>query len=145
VGLVPYPHKVIFVVFVFETTVHLGNISVSRLSIYKGGHCLQCSILVSDAHPRIYFIISPVSVNAKPDKYDYGRWMQYSVFQCDLTPTQYAKLRSRLSKLIKPKEDRFYFLCVCCQSKLERIGGEIPMDTKRVFCLMLPVAYRCEK
>ncbi|MDH6062104.1 CRISPR-associated endonuclease Cas2 [Chrysosporum bergii ANA360D] len=22
-----------------------------------------------------------------------GQWMQYSVFQCDLTPTQYAKLR----------------------------------------------------
>jgi len=56
----------------------------------------------------------------------YGQWMQYSVFECDLTDTQYAKLRSRLSKLIKPDQDsiRFYFLCACCKAKVERIGGE---------------------
>lgn len=61
----------------------------------------------------------------------YGQWMQYSVFECyDLTATQYAKLRSRLGKLIKPDEDsiRFYFLCGCCQGKVERIGGEEPRD-----------------
>lgn len=56
----------------------------------------------------------------------YGQWMQFSVFECDLTETQYAKLRSRLSKLIKPDQDsiRFYFLCSCCKDKVERIGGE---------------------
>ncbi|MBD0264098.1 MAG: CRISPR-associated endonuclease Cas2 [Tolypothrix sp. Co-bin9] len=56
----------------------------------------------------------------------YGQWMQYSVFECDLTETQYAKLRARLSKLIKPDQDsiRFYFLCGCCKDKVERIGGE---------------------
>jgi CRISPR-associated protein Cas2 len=56
----------------------------------------------------------------------YGQWMQYSVFECNLTATQYAKLRSRLSKLIQPDTDsiRFYFLCACCQGKVERIGGE---------------------
>lgn len=56
----------------------------------------------------------------------YGQWMQYSVFECNLTETQYAKLRSRLAKLIKPDSDsiRFYFLCACCQGKVERIGGE---------------------
>ncbi|WP_421658923.1 CRISPR-associated endonuclease Cas2 [Leptothermofonsia sp. ETS-13] len=56
----------------------------------------------------------------------YGQWMQYSVFECDLSETQYAKLRSRLSKLIKPDQDsiRFYFLCACCKGKVERIGGE---------------------
>ncbi len=60
----------------------------------------------------------------------YGQWMQYSVFECDLTETQYAKLRSRLSKLITPKQDsiRFYFLCRCCQAKVERIGGETVRD-----------------
>ncbi len=60
----------------------------------------------------------------------YGQWMQYSVFECDLTETQYAKLRSRLSKLIKPNQDsiRFYFLCACCQAKVERIGGETVRD-----------------
>lgn len=60
----------------------------------------------------------------------YGQWMQYSVFECDLNETQYAKLRSRLSKLIKLEQDsiRFYFLCRCCQAKVERIGGETVRD-----------------
>ncbi|MBD1849154.1 CRISPR-associated endonuclease Cas2 [Cyanobacteria bacterium FACHB-502] len=60
----------------------------------------------------------------------YGQWMQYSVFECDLNTIQYAKLRSRLGKLIKPQEDsiRFYFLCRCCQTKVERIGGEAVRD-----------------
>ena len=60
----------------------------------------------------------------------YGQWMQYSVFECELTETQYAKLRARLSRLIKPELDsvRFYFLCRCCQGKVERIGGEAVRD-----------------
>ncbi|MBD2038306.1 CRISPR-associated endonuclease Cas2 [Leptolyngbya sp. FACHB-321] len=60
----------------------------------------------------------------------YGQWMQYSMFECNLTETQYAKLRLRLSKLIKPEQDslRFYFLCACCQAKVERIGGETVRD-----------------
>ena len=60
----------------------------------------------------------------------YGQWMQYSIFECDLTETQYAKLRSRLSNLIKPEQDsiRFYFLCACCKGKVERIGGEALRD-----------------
>lgn len=61
----------------------------------------------------------------------YGQWMQFSVFECqDLTEAQYAKLRSRLARLIKPEEDsiRFYFLCACCRDKVERIGGEEVRD-----------------
>ncbi|NES18774.1 MAG: CRISPR-associated endonuclease Cas2 [Symploca sp. SIO3E6] len=56
----------------------------------------------------------------------YGQWMQYSVFECNLSDTEYARLRSRLAKVIKPDQDsiRFYFLCGCCQNKVERIGGE---------------------
>ncbi|MCL1467490.1 MULTISPECIES: CRISPR-associated endonuclease Cas2 [Argonema] len=65
----------------------------------------------------------------------YGQWMQFSVFECDLTETQYAKLRSRLAKLIKPESDsiRFYFLCACCQGKVERIGGEAVRDDSIFF------------
>ena len=60
----------------------------------------------------------------------YGQWVQFSVFECQLTDTQYAKLRSRLNKLIKPETDsiRFYFLCGCCFGKVERIGGEPVRD-----------------
>lgn len=65
----------------------------------------------------------------------YGQWVQLSVFECQLTATQYAKLRSRLAKLIKPDTDsiRFYFLCACCEDKIERIGGEQPLDTTVFF------------
>ena len=60
----------------------------------------------------------------------YGQWMQYSVFECEVTAAQYAKLRSRLEKLLKPETDsiRFYSLCACCQGKVERIGGENVRD-----------------
>lgn len=60
----------------------------------------------------------------------YGQWMQFSVFECNLTATQYAKLRNRLNKLIQSETDsiRFYFLCGCCQNKVERIGGESVRD-----------------
>ncbi|WP_353932407.1 CRISPR-associated endonuclease Cas2 [Okeanomitos corallinicola TIOX110] len=60
----------------------------------------------------------------------YGQWVQYSIFECELTDTQYAKLRSRLNKLIKSDTDsiRFYFLCACCHGKIERIGGQQPRD-----------------
>jgi CRISPR-associated protein Cas2 len=66
----------------------------------------------------------------------YGQWMQYSLFECnDLTDPQYAKLRLRLNKLIKPDQDsvRFYFLCGCCQGKVERIGGEAVRDDQIFF------------
>ena len=60
----------------------------------------------------------------------YGQWMQFSVFECSLSATEYAKLRNRLNKLIKAEEDsiRFYFLCECCQQKVERIGGVAVRD-----------------
>lgn len=65
----------------------------------------------------------------------YGQWMQLSVFECNLTDTQYANLRARLSKMIKPEQDsiRFYFLCACCQGKVERIGGELLRDESIFF------------
>lgn len=65
----------------------------------------------------------------------YGQWMQYSLFECELTATQYAKLRSRLTKIIKPEQDsiRFYFLCACCKDKVERIGGEELVDNTIFF------------
>ncbi|BAQ61534.1 CRISPR-associated protein Cas2 [Geminocystis sp. NIES-3708] len=66
----------------------------------------------------------------------YGEWVQYSIFECELTETQYAKLRHRLSKLIKKDDNdniRFYFMCRCCQGKIERIGGELPRDNTMFF------------
>lgn len=66
----------------------------------------------------------------------YGEWMQYSVFECDLTETQYARLRRRLQRLIHPQTDNvlFYFLRGKNHGTVERIGGSPPMDTTVFFC-----------
>lgn len=65
----------------------------------------------------------------------YGQWMQYSLFECTLSEVQYAKLRARLNKTIRPEQDsvRFYFLCACCQTKVERIGGVAVRDDSIFF------------
>jgi CRISPR-associated protein Cas2 len=60
----------------------------------------------------------------------YGEWVQYSIFECNLTKTEYAKMRARLDPLIDIDNDniRFYTICSACQTKIERIGGKEPMD-----------------
>lgn len=62
---------------------------------------------------------------------NYGQWVQYSVFECDLTRAQYVRLRSRLDELIREKEGdsiRLYLLCDDCQRKVERVGGIMPVQ-----------------
>lgn len=57
---------------------------------------------------------------------DFGTWIQYSVFECDLEKKEYLKLRARLDKAINKEEDsiRLYFLCSNCEKKIERIGDQ---------------------
>ena len=60
---------------------------------------------------------------------NFGQWMQYSVFECDLDKLNFVRLRDRLDRLIDAKEGdsiRFYFLCEGCKPQVERIGGEKP-------------------
>jgi len=42
----------------------------------------------------------------------YGKWAQYSVFECFLTAVQFVKLQQQVEQLIKPVEDsvRIYVL-----------------------------------
>jgi CRISPR-associated protein Cas2 len=58
---------------------------------------------------------------------NFGQWMQYSVFECELDKPNFLKLKDRLDRLIEAdKEDsvRFYFLCEGCKRQVERVGGE---------------------
>ncbi|ADL12358.1 CRISPR-associated endonuclease Cas2 [Acetohalobium arabaticum] len=57
---------------------------------------------------------------------DFGTWIQYSVFECELEKKDYLKLRDRLQKVLDEDEDniRFYFLCSKCEDEIERIGSE---------------------
>lgn len=56
---------------------------------------------------------------------DYGQWIQYSLFECDLAKKDYLKLRDRLERVIDDENDsiRFYFVCNSCRDKIEKIGG----------------------
>lgn len=64
----------------------------------------------------------------------FGRWTQYSVFECHLTEKQMVLLRSKLDRHLKPDEDsvRFYQLCAGCTAKTETIGSPKP-DAETVY------------
>ena len=60
---------------------------------------------------------------------NFGQWVQYSLFECNVTRAQYLLLRYRLDDVVhKSQRDnlRFYFLCEDCQKRVERIGGDTP-------------------
>jgi CRISPR-associated protein Cas2 len=61
----------------------------------------------------------------------YGKWMQYSVFECFLTSVQFAKLHTQLETLIKPDEDsvRIYVLDAGAVKRTIAYGSEKPRQT----------------
>lgn len=62
----------------------------------------------------------------------FGRWTQYSVFECYLTAKEMVALRGKLDRLLAPEEDsvRFYPLCAACAKKVETIGSEKPEEER---------------
>jgi len=60
----------------------------------------------------------------------FGKWTQYSLFECFLTRKQLVLLRSKLAEHLVAREDsvRFYPLCASCVSKVETVGGPLPAD-----------------
>ena len=56
---------------------------------------------------------------------NYGRHVQYSVFECDLTPALLASLRKLLLKLIHPPTDnvRLYYLLEEDVRRIESLAG----------------------
>src|SRR5438046_9748601 len=60
----------------------------------------------------------------------FGKWTQYSLFECFLSRKDLILLQAKLAKHLIAQEDsvRFYPLCVNCVSKVETIGGSLPSD-----------------
>lgn len=50
---------------------------------------------------------------------DFGTPVQYSVFECWLTPASLKKLQARVRKVIRPRKDhvRYYYLCAACAGR----------------------------
>jgi len=61
---------------------------------------------------------------------DYGQRVQFSVFECEVDPAQWAVLRQRLINEIDPEVDslRFYFLGSNWRRRIEQIGAKQSYD-----------------
>jgi CRISPR-associated protein Cas2 len=60
----------------------------------------------------------------------FGKWTQYSLFECFLSRKDLILLQDKLAKHLVEREDsvRFYPLCANCVSNVETIGGPLPGD-----------------
>lgn len=58
----------------------------------------------------------------------YGKWTQYSVFECFLTSVQFIQLQLKIEKLIQPDEDsvRIYILDAGALKRTVAYGSEQP-------------------
>ncbi|HKI04419.1 MAG TPA: CRISPR-associated endonuclease Cas2 [Thermoanaerobaculia bacterium] len=69
---------------------------------------------------------------------DFGKRVQYSVFECRLQPKQLDQLRERVRSLISPEEDslRIYAFCRECEGRIESLGtGEVLLEDPDVYLL----------
>ncbi|MBE9111591.1 CRISPR-associated endonuclease Cas2 [Nodosilinea sp. LEGE 07298] len=64
----------------------------------------------------------------------YGQWTQYSVFECFLTATQFARLQVQLERLIKPETDsvRVYVLDTGAVKRSLTYGSEKPRQPEAI-------------
>jgi CRISPR-associated protein Cas2 len=64
----------------------------------------------------------------------YGKWTQYSVFECFLTTLQFTRLQIKIEKLIKPEEDsvRLYVLDTGALKRTITYGSETPRQEQAI-------------
>ncbi len=61
---------------------------------------------------------------------DFGQRVQYSVFEIEVDPAQWTRLKARLEATINPRLDslRYYYLGSNWQGKVEHVGAKPPRD-----------------
>lgn len=61
---------------------------------------------------------------------DHGQRVQYSVFECEVDPARWTRMRARLLKAIDPRTDslRFYFLGREWRRRVEHVGARPSED-----------------
>ncbi len=61
---------------------------------------------------------------------DYGQRVQNSVFECNIDPAQWAKLKAMLLGEINAKKDslRFYYLGSNWKNRIEHVGAKEVVD-----------------
>ncbi|MCC9078147.1 CRISPR-associated endonuclease Cas2 [Litorilinea aerophila] len=60
----------------------------------------------------------------------FGRWTQYSLFECFLNERDYLRLQAMLAEHLEDAKDsvRIYPLCGTCQERVETVGGPPPEE-----------------
>lgn len=61
---------------------------------------------------------------------DYGKRVQFSVFECSVERVQWVVLRARLLDIMDPHKDslRFYYLGENPVDRIEHHGAKVPVD-----------------
>ena len=61
---------------------------------------------------------------------DFGQRVQFSVFECEVTPAAWTGLRQRLLQEMDETRDslRFYFLGSEGKRRIEHVGAKLPLD-----------------
>jgi len=61
---------------------------------------------------------------------DFGQRVQFSVFEIEVDPAQWAKLKARLEEIIDPKADslRYYHLGAKGKRRVEHVGAKPATD-----------------
>ena len=57
---------------------------------------------------------------------DYGKWMEFSAFECKVSKKDFLRLQDRILKIINQKKDRLiiYHLCDSCSGKVKYFNVE---------------------
>lgn len=68
---------------------------------------------------------------------NYGQRVQYSVFECVVTPDQWVKLRNELESVIDHHYDslRYYYLGSNWQRRIEKVGKQKSYDPEEPLIL----------
>ena len=63
---------------------------------------------------------------------DFGKRVQYSIFECNTDRQAFLRLQDRLEKIIDFGEDTitFYHLCAACEKQITRIGLKKGLDNQ---------------
>jgi CRISPR-associated protein Cas2 len=87
------------------------------------------------AKSKLHLIAYDLSNNKRRTKLHkalcgYGKWTQYSLFECFLNDKELISLRARIDQIINQAEDnvRIYPVCQSCQSHVETIGSKPPKE-----------------
>ncbi len=65
---------------------------------------------------------------------NFGRPVQYSTFECYLSPFQFALLHRTIRRLIRPRADQLacYGLCQICEEQTEVLSGVPKLKPNRI-------------